>query len=183
MDARLNLPNVLTLSRILLIPVFLIGIIYNWLSLALALFVLAGLTDLLDGYLARRMHQTTALGAYLDPVADKLLMTVAFIALAATGVVPAWLAVVAVSKDLFISLGAGILYFSGGDFRALPSTLGKTATCLQMVTVAMALLNAVSGLAGEVLPLLFALTGALTVACVLQYIYYGVRRMGSAPPG
>ncbi len=183
MDQRLNLPNALTLLRILMIPAFLIGIIYGQLFLALGLFILAGLTDLLDGYLARRLGQKTTLGAYLDPVADKLLLTVAFIALGAVGALPAWLAVIAVSKDVFVSLGAGILYFSGGDARALPSFWGKAATFLQMFTVGMALLSASTGQLGGALPLLYLMTAGLTIFCGLHYIFSGVRRMGdSAPP-
>ena len=111
-------PNALTLLRIFLVPAFLIAVIYDRLAVALGFFLLAAATDLLDGFLARRLGQKTVLGTYLDPLADKLLMAVCFISLAAARLLPAWLAVLAVTKDLFVSLGVGILGLLGR--RLLP---------------------------------------------------------------
>ncbi|MEJ2700058.1 MAG: CDP-alcohol phosphatidyltransferase family protein, partial [Desulfuromonadales bacterium] len=102
---QMTLPNALTLLRILMVPALLIAVIYNRTAIALVLFLIAAATDLLDGFLARRLGQKTVLGTYLDPLADKLLMAVCFISLAVVRLLPAWLAVLAVSKDLFVSLG------------------------------------------------------------------------------
>ena len=88
----MNLPNLLSLLRIFMVAPFLIAVIYDRHGLALVIFVVAGFTDFLDGYLARRLQQKSVLGTFLDPLGDKLLSTVAFIALSVQGLLPAWLA-------------------------------------------------------------------------------------------
>src|SRR6266566_642248 len=106
----LNLPNFLTLLRILTIPVFLEFLSYHFYWEALVVFALGGVTDFLDGFTARRMNQQTALGAYLDPVADKLLVITSFIMLGLIDGIPEWLAVVVVSRDILILIGYGMIY-------------------------------------------------------------------------
>lgn len=175
----MNVSNALTLFRIFLVPAFLIAVIYDRLTAALLLFVLAGLTDLLDGFLARRLRQQTVLGAFLDPLADKLLMTVSYISLAAEGMLPAWLAVIVVAKDLFVSLGVAILYFAGQSVAAVPTLWGKQTTFLQIVTVTVVLLLAIAGKQGLPLGLFYALTGLVTTFSGLHYILSGIR---SLPP-
>jgi cardiolipin synthase len=175
----MNLSNALTLFRIFLVPAFLIAVIYGRLWLALVLFVVAGLTDLLDGLAARRLRQQTLLGAFLDPLADKLLMAVSCVALAVKGLLPAWLAVIMVSKDLFVSLGVAILYFAGQAVAAVPTLWGKQTTFLQIVTLGLVLLQAALG--RQLIPLgpLFFLTALVTTASGLHYIVSGIR---SLPP-
>jgi cardiolipin synthase len=175
----MNLPNALTLFRILLVPAFLIAVIYGRLATALILFITAGITDLLDGVLARRYGHETILGSFLDPVADKLLMTVSFISLAVIGLLPPWLGVLAVSKDLFVVIGTAVLYFSGQPVAAVPTLWGKQTTFLQIVTLGLALLFAVTGGDGWMLGPLFVLTGAVTAFSGLHYIVSGLR---SLPP-
>jgi cardiolipin synthase len=175
----MTLPNVLTLIRIFAVPAILIAVIYSRLEIALGLFLAAAATDLLDGFLARRLGQKTVLGSYLDPLADKLLMTVCYISLASAGLLPAWLAVLTVSKDLFVSLGVGVLYFAGPHVSAVPSRWGKQTTFLQMATVGLSLLSPVAGLEEISLAPLFALTGVVTVISGLNYIFEGIR---SLPP-
>lgn len=171
----MNLPNLLSLLRIFLVPVFLIAIIYGAYPAALILFIAAGITDLLDGFFARRLGQCTRLGAYLDPVADKLLISTAFISLAIAGAVPAWLTVVVVFKDLFITLGAAILFFAGKSFVAVPTLWGKQTTFLEIVVVA-CVLSGNLGLhdSGLWLFALFLLTGAAATASGLHYILTGL---------
>ena len=175
----MNLPNALTLFRILLVPAFLIAVIYGCLATALVLFITAGMTDLLDGVLARRYGHETILGSFLDPVADKLLMTVSFISLAVIGLLPPWLGVLAVSKDLFVVIGTAVLYFSGQPVAAVPTLWGKQTTFLQIVTLGLALLFAVIEVDPRVLGPLFILTGAVTAFSGLHYIISGLR---SLPP-
>jgi cardiolipin synthase len=175
----MNLPNALTLFRILLVPAFLVAVIYGWLATALVLFITAGITDLLDGVLARRYGHETILGSFLDPVADKLLMTVSFISLAVIGLLPPWLGVLAVSKDLFVVIGMAVLYFSGQLVAAVPTLWGKQTTFLQIVTLGLALLFAVIEVDPRVLGPLFILTGAVTAFSGLHYIISGLR---SLPP-
>jgi cardiolipin synthase len=175
----MNLPNALTLFRILLVPAFLVAVIYGWLATALVLFITAGITDLLDGVLARRYGHETILGSFLDPVADKLLMTVSFISLAVIGLLPPWLGVLAVSKDLFVVIGMAVLYFSGQPVAAVPTLWGKQTTFLQIVTLGLALLFAVAEIDPRALGPLFILTGAVTAFSGLHYIISGLR---SLPP-
>ncbi len=106
----LNLPNCLTLVRILTIPIFLEFLAYRLFWEALWVFAIGGVTDFLDGFIARRMNQRTALGAYLDPVADKLLVITSYIMLGAIEGIPMWLAVVVVTRDLLILTGYGLIY-------------------------------------------------------------------------
>jgi cardiolipin synthase len=171
---QMTLPNALTLLRILMVPALLIAVIYNRTAIALVLFLIAAATDLLDGFLARRLGQKTVLGTYLDPLADKLLMAVCFISLAVVRLLPAWLAVLAVSKDLFVSLGLGILYFTGRKLSPVPTRWGKLTTFLQMTTVGLSLLWPVASLDESSLWPLFLLTGFLTVLSGLHYILQGI---------
>jgi cardiolipin synthase len=177
----MNLPNALTLLRILLVPAFLITVIYRELAAALVLFTVAALTDLLDGYLARRLGQKTFLGAFLDPVADKLLMTVSFISLAVIGLLPPWLAVLAVAKDLIVTIGMAVLYFSGQQVAALPTLWGKQTTFLQVIVVALALLFPLTGREPESLWWLFVVAGGVTIFSGMHYIFTGIRSLPQEP--
>lgn len=171
----MNLPNLLSLLRIFMVAPFLIAVIYDRHALALAIFVVAGITDALDGYLARRLDQKSVLGTFLDPLGDKLLGTVAFIALSVQGLLPAWLAVIVVAKDLYVALGAGILHYSGNLTVALPSFWGKLATLLQIVTVALVLLGTFVAVPPALLQLLFIVTALVTTIACVHYIWSGTR--------
>src|SRR6266478_5706796 len=136
----LNLPNFLTLLRILTIPVFLEFLSYHFYWEALVVFALGGVTDFLDGFTARRMNQQTALGAYLDPVADKLLVITSFIMLGLIDGIPEWLAVVVVSRDILILIGYGIIYLLVEERPPVkPSLIGKYSTMLQLLTLGVSL--------------------------------------------
>src|SRR5882724_10649043 len=136
----LNLPNCLTLVRILLIPIFLEFLAYQFYGQALAVFILGGFTDFLDGLIARKMKQQTALGAYLDPVADKLLVITSFIMLGSIGGIPMWLAIVVVGRDVLILVGYAIIYFLIEErLQVKPTVVGKWSTTLQLLTLAVAL--------------------------------------------
>lgn len=171
----MNLPNLLSLLRIFMVAPFLIAVIYDRHALALVIFVVAGFTDFLDGYLARRLQQKSVLGTFLDPLGDKLLSTVAFIALSIQGLLPAWLAVIVVAKDLYVALGAGILHYSGNLTVALPSFWGKFATLLQIVTVALVLLGTFVALTPVLLEILFSVTALVTTIACVHYISSGVK--------
>lgn len=171
----MNLPNDLSFLRIFLVAPFLVAVIYRQFALALALFLVAGISDFLDGFLARRWRQTSALGAYLDPLGDRLLSTVAFIALAVQGLLPPWLAVTVVAKDLYVALGAAILYFTGHRFVAEASCWGKLATLLQFFTAGLALLAVLSPFAAPLLESFFLLTGLVTVVACLHYVRQGLQ--------
>lgn len=171
----MTLPNAISLMRIFLVAPFLVAVIHRQFSLALGLVVLAGVSDFLDGYLARRLVQTSPLGAFLDPLGDRLLSTVAFIALAIQGLLPPWLAVTVVAKDIYVALGAAILYLTGHRFIAAASLWGKLATLLQFSCVAAALLAVLVPLAPLLLDIFFILTGLVTAFACVQYVRQGLR--------
>lgn len=187
----LNLPNALTLFRILTIPVFLEFLAYHLYWQALLVFAIGGITDFLDGLAARWLNQQTALGAYLDPVADKLLVISSFIMLGAMDGIPMWLTVVVVVRDVLIVVGYGAIYLLVEEKMAVrPSWIGKWSTTLQLFTLAVALvsLHDAALLPGYVLSALIALSAAATVASGLQYLYRGLiwlqqRAPSITPPG
>jgi cardiolipin synthase len=173
----LNLPNFITLIRILTIPFFLVYLAYHRYGEAFIVFVLGGITDFLDGLTARLMNQQTAIGAYLDPAADKLLVITSFVMLGMIDAIPMWLAVVVVSRDVLLIVGYGIVYFLVEEWLAAkPSWIGKCSTMLQLVTVGTALaLLAKPGLFEDwVMTSLIALTALATIASGVQYIYRGL---------
>ena len=172
----LNLPNTLTLLRIVAVPIFLICIVYGRNGAALCIFMAAGITDALDGALARLTNANTELGASLDPLADKLLMTSSFIVLALYGAVPAWLTILVLSRDAVILLGYLSIYFFSEPIAVRPTSLGKWNTFFQIFTVGFALLT----LARPDMPMFWIntvtqwLAGATTAASGLHYVYVGL---------
>lgn len=172
-----NLPNTLTLIRILLTPLFIICLIKGAYPLALMIFILAGVTDGLDGLLARLLNQKTALGAYLDPIADKLLLISAFVTLAIQRMVPAWLCVVVISRDVLIFIGIAILEISRVDYRIQPSMVSKCTTVAQLATIFLLLLSIQTTAVEHVLPPVYGLTTALSIASGLHYVYLGIQIM------
>jgi cardiolipin synthase len=174
----MGLANWLTIIRILLVPVFVTLLVYNRTGWALGSFVLAGVTDTLDGYIARTRGTKTRLGAFLDPLADKLLLTAAFVTLTYKfpRIMPFWLTAVVLSRDLVLILVAALVMLTGGQVHPAPTWLGKTSTGFQMVTAGLALLAV--GLADALWPLRYLLipaTAVLTIASGVQYLVIGPR--------
>lgn len=175
----MGLANWLTTLRILLIPVFVTLLVYRRATAAFVVFCLASLTDLLDGYIARTRGQKTRLGAFLDPVADKLLLTSAFVTLTYLRVIPFWITVVVVSRDLILTVGVLVIHISGGTVHPVPTWLGKASTVLQIATVLAAMLFFYFRV--PVVPKAFAWAAAvLTVASGLQYLVQGLKQIN--PP-
>ncbi|HXV83338.1 MAG TPA: CDP-alcohol phosphatidyltransferase family protein [Candidatus Binatia bacterium] len=173
----LNLPNFLTLIRILTIPFFLVYLSYHRYGAALIVFVIGGVTDFLDGLAARWMNQQTAVGAYLDPIADKLLVITSYIMLGLMDGIPEWLVVAVISRDVLILLGYGIIYFLVGErFPVKPSRIGKWSTMLQLLTlgVALLLLHDETILDRRLWNVLIAATLVMTMLSGLQYLYRGL---------
>lgn len=183
----LNIPNFLTLLRLGAIPLFLILLEDFRFTEALAVFVAAGVTDGLDGAIARMTRTKTTLGAYLDPAADKMLLVSAFIALGFMHEVPRWLVVLVILRDATIVLGYFLLFtVAQRPMEVRPSVSGKASTVLQLSTVAVVLL-ALSR-PGLVHPQLneaiFYMTGVMTAATGLQYTYRGLAWLQGQPePG
>jgi cardiolipin synthase len=173
----MNIPNFLSLLRIILVPVVIIFLIQDSYGKALITFIIAGLTDALDGTLARLLNRQTVLGSYLDPIADKVLLTASFVTLSILGIIPSWLTVLVISRDFIILLGIAILSMMSVPYEIKPAFIGKVTTALQIGTIFLALLfQAVShDLSYDWIVILCWLTGILTIASGLIYITKGVR--------
>jgi len=172
---HINLPNILTLLRILLTPVFVILLLKQMYLPCLAVFTTAAITDGLDGFLARTLNQRTTLGAYLDAIADKLLLTTAYVCLAVLQMIPAWLAVVVISRDVVIVLGVLIIAITGTELEIKPIVVSKLTTVTQLFLVCLVLLHrGVPETGAAVLPSVFWLTAVLTTLSGLHYIYIGM---------
>lgn len=173
----LTYANQMTILRIAAIPFFVLLLVYGHTGAAVAVFVLAGITDALDGLIARRLQQRTSLGSFLDPMADKLLMTAAFVTLTVPSVpvkahIPAWLTILSISRDFLIAMFALLLHLRLQVSKFPPSLLGKMTTAVQLVTVGMCL--AVNFLPDHFLLLFDALVYGsllLTVASGLHYLF------------
>lgn len=178
-------PNLLTLARICLAPFLVSAILEDRYQLGFALFVAAGLTDALDGLLARILKQRTALGQYLDPVADKLLLSTLFLVLMHKGLIPTTVTVLVFGRDIAILLVAAILYAAVGRREFGPTILGKANTAAQVTAVAIVLLHQLATASWVVILRTIALdaTVALTVASGLQYAWLVSRKMGTHANG
>jgi cardiolipin synthase len=139
-------------------------------------FIAAGITDAVDGVIARITHRRTRLGTYLDPIADKLLLTCAFVALAILKAIPGWLAIVVVSRDVIISLGFVIILLlieRRPDVK--PTVFSKVNTVTQVVMVSVVLFSKVSGTFSRFIPAMVWITAITTILTGLQYVYMGAR--------
>jgi cardiolipin synthase len=173
-----NLPNFITVCRVVAIPVIVALLAYEHRTAAFAVFLAAGLSDALDGFLARILDQRTVLGTFLDPMADKLLATTCFVAAAVFGLAPIWLVIIVISRDIIIILGALVVYLITGGLTIIPLPLGKATTFFQFITIGALLAHPVIDLPGNILTILFAATALLSVASGAQYIHEGLRLTG-----
>jgi len=140
----LTVPNQLTFLRLGFLPFFIISIHYRRYDIALAVLIIAALTDGLDGLLARSLNQRTALGAYLDPIADKLLLSSSFVVLALNRKISWWLAILVLSRDVLLLTSAAVILVVAGYRLFQPSIYGKLTTALQIMLVFAVVLLAVA---------------------------------------
>lgn len=180
----IHLPNLITLSRILVIPLFVGLMIYGQTGMAFLVFLLAGISDALDGFIARTWGLKTPLGTYLDPVADKLLLTSSFLTLCILGYIPVWATVIVVSRDLILVAGVLVLDIMQrgsqplqSGFRPTPSLLGKITTASQLFWLSLALFSlTVFEVDGFLAALLWVMV-VLTVVSGLHYVYREIRQL------
>ena len=178
----MNLPNYITLVRIILIPFFINLMIYGYYRSALGIFVIACITDALDGMIARITKSQTELGAFLDPMADKLLIVSAFVTLVFLRMLPIWLVIVVVSRDVILVMGSAVIYFMGRDFKARPSLIGKATTVLQLIVVTLSLVLKNYDVHVGLMPILYWTTAIFTVASGVQYVIRGMKIVGENVP-
>ena len=184
MSSRIvTVPNLLTVFRMVLIPVFVSLLFYQRFIIALAIFIVAGLTDGLDGLLARRFDQRSQLGTILDPIADKLMLVTAFIVLSMRSVypqpvpshlpVPFWVTVAVISRDVFILVGAAAINIVTGFRGFRPSLLGKVNTTVQIVAIGIIMLAASLPYGtGYYLPTLYATIFGFAVLSGAHYVFF-----------
>ncbi|MBI4636266.1 MAG: CDP-diacylglycerol--glycerol-3-phosphate 3-phosphatidyltransferase [Candidatus Rokubacteria bacterium] len=176
----MGLANSLTVLRIVLIPVFVSLLVYRRPAPALVVFTLAAVTDLLDGYVARRRGSQSRLGAFLDPLADKLLLTASFVTLTYLKALPFWIAAVVISRDAILVVGALSIHMVGGRIHPRPTWTGKAATFFQILTVLSGLVSAYVSLSAPSRVVMW-LAAVFTIASGLQYISQGMRYLHAEP--
>ena len=179
----LSVPNQLTLIRMLLVPFILISMIYGQHDMALYLFLAAALTDGVDGLVARHFNQQTLLGAYLDPLADKIFLSSAFFVQSLTGRIPWWLTILVLSRDVIIIATALVTALATQIRNFPPSMLGKTNTAVQISTVFLVLVHNAfpQSWSGPIVEGVFWVTAATTMASAVQYAVDYSRRMQDQP--
>ncbi|WP_068460802.1 CDP-alcohol phosphatidyltransferase family protein [Hyphomicrobium sulfonivorans] len=172
LDRALNLPNLITLMRVILVPVVFWLLITDQTQIAFMLFIVAGVSDAVDGYLAKTFGWQTELGAYLDPLADKLLIVSIFLALGVDGKLPLWLVVAVVSRDILIIMAVMLSWVLSNPVRIKPLVVSKANTVAQIVLAATVLADEGFGLGlGWARFALIWITGALTVASLAAYLH------------
>jgi cardiolipin synthase (CMP-forming) len=178
----MGLANWLTVLRIVLIPVFVLLLLYKRPGFALVVFASAALTDLLDGYVARRRGSQSRLGAFLDPMADKLLLTAAFVTLTQLRVLPPWITILVISRDVILMMGALLIHMLGGRIYPRPTWAGKAATFFQILAVLAGMLARYfrpMGPSAVVLNSIVWLAAIFTIFSGLQYLVQGMRYLSA----
>jgi len=158
-----------------MIPLFVIFIINQHFGWALITFLIAGITDGIDGLIARITHQRTELGAYLDPIADKLLLFSAFITLAIVEIIPSWLVVIVITRDVIILVGFLVMLLTSYHPKINPSVLSKMTTTFQILTIVFVLLTGYYPAFHQLSVIAIYGTAVITILSGTQYIYIGTR--------
>jgi cardiolipin synthase len=179
-----SIPNLITLGRILLVPVVVWAIIYGELWLAFVLFLAAGVSDAVDGYLAKRFNMASELGAYLDPLADKTLIVSIYVTLGIAGKIPLWLVILVVSRDIMIVGAIMLSWLLGSPLKVKPLLVSKLNTVAQIVFACVVLASLGFDLRAD--NLIFALILVVTVLTLLSvaaYVREFIRHMNNAAVG
>jgi len=184
MSSRIvTLPNFLTVLRMVMIPVFVSLLFYGRFGAALAVFVLAGITDALDGFLARQFNQKSQVGTILDPIADKLLLVTSFVVLSLPAIymqpvsrhlpIPFWVTAVVLSRDVFIIVGSITINIVTGFRRFRPSLPGKITTVIQILAVLLVLVcSRETYLSGYILPTTYMIVAASSIFSGVHYAFH-----------
>jgi cardiolipin synthase (CMP-forming) len=180
---NINLPNFITLGRVFSVPVIFWLLVSGQSKAAFVIFVAAGVSDAVDGYIAKRFHWQTELGAYLDPLADKLLIVSIFIALGVRGELPLWLVLAVVSRDFLILAGVMLVWLMEHPLKIKPFIVSKFNTLSQLVLASLVLFDmAFETHLETVRSVLIWLTGVLTVLSLMAYMRAWFALMTAASP-
>lgn len=176
----MTLPNLITIARLILVPLVIVMIVNARWDAAFVLFVAAGVSDAIDGFIARRFDMRSELGAYLDPVADKALIVSLYITLAIVGIIPVWLVIVVVSRDLMIITAVILSWLMAKPVTIAPIVVSKLNTAAQIVFAALVLGSKSFGVElGAVMPVAQIVVAALTLASMGAYLALWLRHMAS----
>jgi cardiolipin synthase len=179
----MTVPNLITIVRIILTPVFIISLMGEQFLTALVIFLACGVSDGIDGMVARLFKQKSKLGTYMDPLADKILLVSSYVVLGVIRSLPSWLPVMVLARDFLILLGVLIISLNRMDLKLKPSIVSKVNTCFQFITVLAVLSRPYLDFGPVFYNFLFYATGLLTVTSGLHYIYFWMRFMGESPNG
>ena len=174
----MNLANKISIARIILIPFFITAVVYSRMDLALLFFLIAVVSDGVDGFVARALKQKTQLGTILDPIADKLLLLSAYICFSVVANIPQhlrlppYVPIIIISRDAIIVLGSVIVYLLKGDIKVTPSIIGKVTTFFQMITIVCILVRFSHS------NLIWNIATVLTVLSGIDYVIKGSRMLG-----
>lgn len=176
----MSIPNIITLFRILLVPVIVWAIASNEMEIAFAIFVIAGLSDAVDGFLAKRFDMASELGALLDPIADKALLVSIYVSLGIWGAVPRWIVILVVSRDIMIVGAVIISWVFGKPIPMKPLMVSKLNTVAQVTFAAVVLAALAFGFSWEPYDvILMGLVAILTLVSVSFYLVEWTRHMAS----
>lgn len=178
-----TLPNLLSILRMGLVPLFVLSILDGEPGRALIVITVAGVTDLLDGFIARYWKQQSPLGAYLDPAADKLLLVAAYVVLAIPNLhagytLPAWISAVVITRDVVIVVVALVIYLAVGVTKFPPTPLGKASTAFQVATVFLVVASGVWPAAHAAASVLAHTAAVVTMASGVDYVVRANRMVG-----
>lgn len=174
----MNIPNLITLGRIFTVPVVFWLLVNNETALAFFVFVAAGISDAVDGYLAKRYNWQTELGAYLDPLADKLLIVSIFVAMGASKQLPSWLVIAVVSRDLMIVTAVLLSWLLGNPVRIKPFIVSKANTTAQLMLASLVLADEAFKLGlADLREVMVWITGTLTILSLGAYLVVWLRHM------
>ena len=182
-SVTLSIPNIITLGRILLVPVIIWAIASGQMEIAFGLFVVAGISDAVDGFLAKRFNMASELGALLDPLADKALLVSIYVALGIWGAVPRWIVILVVSRDVMIVSAVLVSWLFGKPMPMRPLMVSKLNTAAQVAFAALVLASL--GFRFESSPYDMILMGFVTILTLLSVAFYLVewmRHMSSIEP-
>jgi cardiolipin synthase (CMP-forming) len=178
--AGLTIPNLITLARILMVPVIVWAIASNQMQIAFALFLAAGLSDLIDGFLAKRFGMATELGAYLDPLADKAMIVSIYVTLGIQEAIPRWLVILVVSRDIMIVSAVILSWLVDKPVKLKPLTVSKLNTVAQILLALLVLASLAIGFDAELaIMALTVLVAVLTLLSVAFYVAAWVRHMNA----
>ncbi len=176
----MSIPNIITLGRILLVPVIVWAIASNQMAIAFAIFIVAGVSDAIDGFLAKRFNMASELGALLDPLADKALLVSIYIALGTWGAVPGWIVILVVSRDIMIVAAVIVSWLVGKPIPMKPLMVSKLNTVAQVAFAALVL--AALGFGFNPAPydrILMGFVTVFTLVSVSLYLVEWVRHMST----